>query len=72
MDSSKISLAYAMALVTLWEDARAVSKAVYYWRVELPQHNAQRFFKLIVDNHVLVDSKKAMRQVLEGLDGKVD
>lgn len=72
MDSSELSLADAPASALLWEDTGAVCKTVYDGRVELAQHDSQGFLELIVDHHVLVDAEETMRQLVKGLDGKVD
>lgn len=72
MDSSKVSLADAAAGLFLGENARAVGETIDNGRIELAQHHTQSFFELIVDNHMLVDAKQAMRKLIETLNGKVN
>lgn len=69
---AEFGLGYAPTRVVLREDAGAVGEAVDDGRIELPKHESQRLFELVVYNHVLVGAKETMGQVGKGLDSEVD
>lgn len=71
MDGSKVSLTDTATGLFLGENARTIGETIDNGRIELAQHHTQGLFEFIVDNHMLVYPKQAMRKLVERLDGKV-
>lgn len=72
MYSAKVTFGNIGIRRSLGKDSRAICETVYYGRVELAQHKSQSFFKLIVDDHMLVRAKEAMWQIVKALDLRVE